>query len=190
MQGIELFLLFTERLESAGLGYMVGGSVGSMCYGEPRLTNDIDIVVDLRIPQVQAMAAAFPLEAFYCPPDEVMRIESQRSGRGHFNLIHHDSGYKADIYLCGQDPLQAWGMARRRRIDLPGGALWVAPPEYIILRKLEFYQEGGSEKHRLDIQGMLTMLGSAIDAEAINNWAERLGVASVWAPLIQGCSST
>lgn len=78
MEQVELFLVFTERLEQAGITYMATGSVASMLYGIPRFTHDIDVVVDVSPPQLQALSDAFPLEEFYCPPDEVLQIECRR----------------------------------------------------------------------------------------------------------------
>jgi hypothetical protein len=43
MQQVDLFLIFTGPLDFAQIPYMVSGSVASMVYGEPRLTNDVDI---------------------------------------------------------------------------------------------------------------------------------------------------
>lgn len=187
MQQADLFLLFTSPMESIGLAYMVSGSVASMVYGEPRLTNDIDIVLHLDHRDVSRIGRAFPLDAFYCPPEEVIMIELRRRRRGHFNLIHHETGHKADIYLCGDDPLHAWGFSRRRQIEIrQGAALWVAPPEYVILRKLEYYQEGGSDKHRADIQGMLEVSGDMLDRDALTHWIPILGVEKEWIA-IAGC---
>src|SRR6185437_14809075 len=90
---------------------------------------------------------AFPLDRFYVPPAEVLRVEAARSLRGHFNIIAHDSGYKADVYLAGADALHAWAFPRRRSVPVGGRALSVAPPEYVIARKLEYFREGGSLKH-------------------------------------------
>ena len=67
-----------------------------------------------------------------------------------FNLIRHRSQFKADLYLTSRDPLHTWALEHRRRIDLVGSGAWIAPPEYVILRKLEFLREGGSDKHPQD----------------------------------------
>jgi len=72
MPQTELFLMFTERLEAAGIPYMVSGSVASIIYGEPRLTNDIDLIVHLGRGDEGKITEAFPLTDFYCPPEEVM----------------------------------------------------------------------------------------------------------------------
>jgi hypothetical protein len=75
-----------------------------------------------------------------------MRAEHSRGVRGHFNIIHHDTGFKADIYLAGRDPLHAWAFKHRREIETAETTLSVAPPEYVIIRKLEFHREGQSKK--------------------------------------------
>jgi len=173
-------LLFVRRLELLGAPYMVTGSVASTLYGDPRLTNDVDIVVEIDRQRCATIADLFPLEQFYCPPREVLLIETGRAQRGHFNLIHHDTGFKADIYPVGRDPLARWGLAHRRTIDVDGVVVAVAPPEYVILRKLQFYVEGGSEKHWRDVLGMLAAPDLTIDRAFIDAHADRLGVREAW----------
>jgi hypothetical protein len=187
MQQADLFLLFTAPLDRATLTYMVTGSVASMAYGEPRLTNDIDIVIELPVESVGILSKAFPLSEFYCPPEEVMIVEARRASRGHFNIIHHESGHKADIYMRGQDPLQAWGLERRSWLDLSSaGGIWLAPPEYVIVRKLEYFREGGSEKHVQDIQGILAVSGDQLDRASLTRWTEHLDLAGVWRTVDKG----
>jgi len=94
---LNVFLLFTEPLERLGVEYVVTGSVAAMLYGEPRLTHDVDLILELaRDFPPESLEAAFPPEAFYCPPAEVIEVERARPRRGHFNLIHHETGFKAD----------------------------------------------------------------------------------------------
>jgi hypothetical protein len=134
-----------------------------MVYGLPRFTHDLDLVLNIPLAATTEFTALFPLDRFYCPPVEVIITEARRRQRGHFNLIHHETGYKADVYLYGQDELHHWGMPRRHRIMLESGlGIWVAPPEYVILRKLEYYQEGGSAKHLEDIRGCLKSPASSL----------------------------
>jgi hypothetical protein len=91
------YLLFTRKLQSLKVPYMVSGSVAATFYGEPRMTNDVDIVVFLKPEDASPLEGAFPRDEFYCPPAEIIRVEMQRPQRGHFNLIHLASGFKADI---------------------------------------------------------------------------------------------
>ncbi len=145
-------------MESLRIPYMVTGSVAMIVYGEPRLTLDVDFVVALDVADIPRFIEAFPPSEFYCPPLEVIRVELGRERRGHFNLIHHESGFKADVYLHGTDPFHAWGLAHSLRVDIGGGQMTVAPPEYVIVRKLEYFREGGSDKHLRDILSMLPIL--------------------------------
>jgi len=163
MQAINLFQLFTNPLNTMGVKYMVTGAVANIVYGEPRLTHDIDLVLEMGVEDAEKIASSFPLDEFYCPPIEVIIIESKRRMRGHFNIIHHKTGFKADIYIAGDDPLHAWALQNRKRISIEGKNFWIAPIEYVILRKLEYYREGGSEKHLQDITGMIAASGDQID---------------------------
>ena len=126
------------------------------------------------------IAEAFPFDHFYCPPLESLIIESGRPLRGHFNLIHHETGLRADIYTVGEDPLHHWAMANRRAFEIEGERVWLAPPEYVILRKLQFYREGGSDKHLRDIAGILEMLSDSLDNDWLLKNVHDYGLAGEW----------
>ncbi len=176
----DLFLIFISRLNKLGLRYMVTGAVASVIYGEPRLTHDLDLVIELSSEDVERFAAAFPIENFYCPPPEIIRLEISRSQRGHFNLIHHETGFKADIYTSGLDKLHEWALNKRKRINVEGEAFWLAPVEYVILRKLEYYREGGSEKHLRDIAGILALSSDQIDFKQLDARIRENGLEKEW----------
>jgi hypothetical protein len=181
MSATNPFLVFTDRLNQLGVRYMVTGSVASMAYGEPRLTHDVDIVIEISREHCERFGELFPGEEFYCPPVEVLLIESARPQRGHFNLIHHDTGLKADIYPCGRDRLSAWGLDHARKLVVDHSEVWIAPPEYVIARKLEYYAEGGSEKHLRDIEGILAVSRAAIDSDTLERNIDLVGGRAAWA---------
>lgn len=162
-----LFEIFFSPLNQLEVRYMVTGAVASIIYGEPRLTHDMDLVIDLHPYQIEKFVSAFPLEEFYCPPEEVIRLEAGRRQRGHFNLIHHATGFKADVYLAGEDNLHHWAMNNRKQVNYEGQRVWLAPVEYVIVRKLEYYREGESEKHLQDISGILMLSSNQIDFEIL-----------------------
>lgn len=167
MPELDLVRVFTHRLNKAGVNYFVTGAVASIVYGEPRLTHDIDLVVELSMNDAARIVEAFPIEEFYCPPVEVIQIEIGRQSHGHFNLIHHETGFKGDIYAMGRDELHRWAMSNRRRLELEGEPVWLAPAEYVILRKLQYYHEGKSQKHLRDIASMIVISREDIDFEAL-----------------------
>ena len=144
-----LFRIFVSPINRLSITYMITGAVASIIYGEPRLTNDIDMVIELKPEDIGKFVNSFPIEDFYCPPPEVIKLEISRPLRGHFNLIHHKTGFKADIYASGKDELNLWGLTNRKSFDVEGDEFWLAPIEYVILRKLEYYHEGRSEKRSI-----------------------------------------
>ncbi len=106
---------------------MITGSIASIMYGEPRLTHDIDIVITITSDEIVKLMNAFPSEKYYCPPEEVLQIESRRAQRGHFNIIHHESGLKADFYFLGAEAYQRDAMKRRVKKELLNEKFWLAP---------------------------------------------------------------
>lgn len=180
MQDLNLFTLYTEILNKQNIPYFVTGSVASIVYGDPRLTHDIDLVITLKDIEVIEFQKAFPSDDFYCPPEEVIRTEINRSARGHFNLIHHSTGFKADIYLTGKEELQIWAMQNSRQIDFAGSILNIAPPEYVIIKKLEFYKEGNAQKHLMDIKSITTMSSEIIDSNFLEKEISERGLKQEW----------
>ena len=174
----DLVEIFVARLNSLDLPWMATGAIAAMIYGEYRVTNDLDVVVILDRGTMDRLPAAFPNEEFYRPPRDVLQVEASRTTRGHFNLIHLETGFKADIYLAADDPLDRWGFTRRQIVETAGGQIWVAPPEYVIIRKLEFYREGGSEKHLRDIRAMLAV--TRVERAFIEHETKQRGLLEQW----------
>jgi hypothetical protein len=177
---IELIDTFIRPLNAHGIRYIITGSVAAMVYGEPRLTNDIDVVLEITPNDIRKLFAAFPEQDYYLPPREVIESELLRGSRGHFNIISQLSMLKADIYLLGADTLQHWGMNQARILDIDNQQVSFAPPEYVIIRKLEFYREGHSEKHLRDIAAMLAESSSEIDQKTLSHHIAKLGLEPQW----------
>lgn len=176
----ELSLLFVRPLNRLGVRYIVSGGIAAILYGEPRLTNDVDIVVFLRVEDIRRLQEVFPSAQFYVPPAEVIAAEIARPEKGQFNVIHADTGFKADFYTAGRDELNAWGIRNARRMEYRGEPVAIAPPEYVIVRKLEFYREGGSEKHLRDIRSMLAISGDQVNRAELDEWINRRALAADW----------
>lgn len=180
MQEAELFFVFIKQLNKSGIDYMVTGSIASIIYGQPRLTHDIDIVLGLHVENIDAFIEHFPLNEFYCPPKEIIALEIGREMRGHFNLIHHQTGFKADIYPTGRDKLHKWAMENKREINFNGYPVCVAPPEYVIIRKLEYYNEGHSSKHLSDIRNILEACKNEIDMDFLMKQISKYNLTPSW----------
>jgi hypothetical protein len=178
MPDLDPATVFAPRFNALGAPWAATGSIASTFYGEVRSTNDIDIIVLLDGPAAAALPRVFPETEFYCPPRDVVEIECNRERRGHFNLVHYDTGWKADVYLSSDDPLHAWALQNRRAVENEGVQIWLVPPEYVIIKKLEFLREGGSEKHIRDIRGILA--GIDVDRALVERETAQRGLGDLW----------
>lgn len=75
MPAPDLIALFTGPLEQLGAPYMITGATAAILYGQPRLTNDLDVVIELRSEEIARLRAGFPETEFYVPPAEIIEIE-------------------------------------------------------------------------------------------------------------------
>jgi hypothetical protein len=173
----DLLRVVGSVLDSIGCQRFTTGSVASMIYGEPRFTNDIDVVVRMDERQAREFAASFDGGEWYVSPDAAVAAVR---GRGMFNLIHVPSGLKVDLIVSPETAHDLARFARVRRITMPEGRQEpVAAPEDVILKKLQFFREGGSSKHLRDIVSVIqTQRFDGIDWQYLADWSERLGVSA------------
>ena len=183
MEQSELLRQTTAALTRLGIPHFVTGGLASIFYGEPRFTNDIDIVVDLPADKIAALCASFSSEEFYLSPEAVSDAVARRR---QFNILHPASGLKVDIMMSSGDEFDRGRFARRRELSTsPEHQVSFASPEDVILKKLLYFREGGSDKHLRDIAGILRVSGSALDQQYLAEWAERLGVADLWRHVLE-----
>jgi hypothetical protein len=172
---LEQVVLTFERLQ---IPYLITGSVASMAYGEPRLTNDIDLVAAIQAKHVTDLLAAFPPSTFYLS-DEAIR--SAIAHHTQFNIIHPTSGLKIDVMVRKDTPFDRSRFARARTLrPNESYSAAFASAEDVIIKKMEYYKDGGSEKHLRDITGMLKITGKEIDQNYITEWVDRLGLRPIW----------
>lgn len=181
----DLLERFAAPFGRLGLPYMVTGGAAAIVYGEPRLTNDLDLVVAMRPADAARVAAALEAPDTYVPPIEVLEVEAARRVHGHFTVIHAPSSLRADVYVAGDDPLHAWGLEARRTIHVGDLPVSIAPVEYVIVRKLQYAAQGGGDRHLRDIARILARALVPIDHDAIARRAGALGVAAEWTHVLR-----
>ena len=173
------FVAVINALDECGIPYMVAGSVAAILYGEPRLTNDMDVVAALEPRKTEELLAHFSAEDFYVPSAEFVQAVIARGGS--FNIIHVPSGSKVDVIVRRQTAFAAEEFSRRRRVPFTEGVdASVATPEDVIVSKLLYYVEGRSEKHLRDIAGILRVSAGRIDERYVESWVSRLNLAEPW----------
>lgn len=164
-------------LDEAGIPYMVVGSFASMVYGEPRTTQDLDIVVDPASAALDHFLARIDMDAFYVDPDTA-RDALRR--RGMFNIVDMRSGWKIDLVIRKNRPFSREELVRRTDQEILGVLVPTASPEDTIIAKLEWAKQGGSERQVRDVVGILRVRGDSLDREYIARWVEELGLEEPW----------
>ena len=180
MEHSDLLRHMGRVLQDMGLRYFVTGSTATIFYGEPRFTNDIDIVVDLPAAKVVEFCRRFPPDEFYV--SEAAARDAVRN-KSQFNIIHPDSGLKVDVIVPALDAFNESRFIRAKRIRITEADAFFASPEDTIIKKMDYYREGGSEKHLRDIIGVLRSSQVQIDLPYVEQWVRQLGLNEVWAAI-------
>lgn len=158
-----------ERLESAGIKYMLTGSFALSYYAEPRMTRDLDLVVELGPSNAEAIAALFTPD-YYVSEDDVARAIRDH---GMFNILHLKHLVKADLIVRKPAEYRRHEFERRQRVSFPGFPAWIVSKEDLILSKLIWSAPTGSE---LQLRDVRNLLASGADEAYLEEWAARLGV--------------
>jgi hypothetical protein len=175
LDAIAVALQVAAAIEAAGGAYFVGGSLASSLQGEPRATNDIDIVLDLPLGRISALARALG-PSFEVDQDMVR--DALLHGRS-CNVFYLPSVMKIDLFAVGPAAYDETEFARRRpvRVRASGETLVLKSPEDTVLRKLLWYRAGGevSDRQWRDVVEVLRVNRGELDAAYLSDWAARLG---------------
>lgn len=178
MEPSDLMRFAVTGIERLGLQYLITGSMASIFYGEPRFTNDIDIVIDLPPNLIKQFCRLFPDPEYYVNEEAVREAVAQHT---QFNVIHPSSGLKIDFMIPEPNPYNRNRFVRSQRVEAGEDyKASFASPEDVIIKKMEFYREAGSEKHLRDILGIMSISGERLEFDYISEWAGRLNLQAVW----------
>jgi hypothetical protein len=172
-----------DIFEATGIEYLIWGGVAAVAYGEPRFTQDMDVLVRLHHDQVDTLTRLLEEDGYYV---SVEAVRDALDKHFYFNAIHLETGVKIDFCVAGSDPIYAWAFEHRqvKSFDEFRQASYM-PPESVILTKLRAYQEGHSTRHLDDIEGILRVSGPELDLIYVDRVAARTGVLGTWRELLE-----
>jgi Nucleotidyl transferase of unknown function (DUF2204) len=159
----------SERLESAGIAFMLTGSVAMNYYAQPRMTRDIDLVAALGEADVEAFVQLFEAD-YYLDRQAVSRAVAHCTS---FNLIHNESVIKVDFIVLKTDAYRQEEFARRQPVTLGDFQTWIVSREDLILSKLYWARSSHSE---LQLRDVRNLLAAGCDVEYLRHQAKRLGM--------------
>lgn len=179
--------LILDALEASGVEYLIGGAIAEWAWGEPRATQDLDIVINLPIKAVSRFSKELEKRKMLVPIDIILSTMMEDRADIPLNAIHMYSGLKADLYLVRDgDKLRQSAFQRRVLIDYgpPIGRVYVHSPEDLILYKLLYLGLSGQPKHARDIAAILRAKKDNLDFGYIDEWVHQLGLGSIWKEML------
>lgn len=176
----EVLKLVTGRLTRAGIPYMVTGSMALNYYATPRMTRDIDIVVEVAEREADRVVETFQDE-FYVDRETVANAIRARSM---FNLIHRLLVVKVDLVVRKDSEYRRGEFARRRLVTVEGCEFFIVASEDLILSKLEWAKDSRSEIQLADARSLLRAV-EGLDGNYLQRWAGELGLLDLYREVSQ-----
>lgn len=172
---IEVLKIVCRALEKHGIAYMITGSIASSFYAVPRMTRDIDIVVEIKQENAEKLAGIFQKD-FYVDV-EAVRTAIQTSGM--FNIIHNQRVMKVDLIVRKDDPYRKLEFGRRQQVKMDGVLVWIVSLEDLILSKLFWAKDTLSEMQLTDVRNLLRT-AKDLDKSYLEKWISALGLRAVY----------
>lgn len=166
---LQVLNIVSERLEAAGLEFMLTGSFAMAYYGQPRMTRDLDLVVALTERDVDRVAETLSPDFYLDRDDALLAVRTERL----FNLMHNESGIKVDFIVRKRGEYRLVEFLRRKRVALDSVSTWLVSREDLILSKLAWAKESNSE---LQLRDVRTLLDESLDWAYLERWSRELGV--------------
>jgi hypothetical protein len=171
-------LVVMRALERMGVRHYLTGSLASSLHGEPRATNDADLVAQLNLGHLAPLQAELG-ERFHV--DEEDFGHAVASGRS-FNLVDEVELAKVDVFCVRDEGYQREALSRVVRLELergdPFSTVNVASAEDTVISKLRWYRLGNevSDRQWRDIVGVLSARRGRLDLDYVRSWCQRLGL--------------
>lgn len=172
---LEVLKSVAQRLDTAGIPYMVTGSMALNYYAVPRMTRDIDLVVELFPGDTQRLCDIFQ-DDFYIDQEAVRQAVEEK---GMFNIIHYALVIKVDFVVRKHSEYRYGEFSRRRRVSVEGHDLFMVAPEDLIISKLDWSRETRSEVQLADVRNLLACV-QGLDRDYLARWISHLGLDSLY----------
>ncbi|MGI8786537.1 MAG: DUF6036 family nucleotidyltransferase [Pyrinomonadaceae bacterium] len=159
----------TGRFERLGIAYMLTGSMAMVNYAMMRMTNDIDIVIEVSSADAQKIIDEFEPD-YYVPH---VRVRDAIARKFMFNLLHQETLVKVDCVMRKENEFQKLAFSHRRKIKFSSFEIWIISREDLILSKLNWAKNTRSEMQMRDVASILR---NGYDKNYVEGWAEKLEV--------------
>ena len=170
----DILKLTCQKLENAHVPYMLTGSLAANFYAAPRMTRDIDMVIEILISQVDQFLHLFK-DDFYVEKSAVLEAILRQ---GMFNIVHNNSIFKVDFIIRKNSSYRQAEFQRRRRAELNDLPVWIVSPEDLIISKLFWAKDSFSELQIKDVRNLLASIKN-LDEKYIRKWVQELELQAI-----------
>lgn len=162
----------TERFEQLGINYMLTGSMAMVHYAMMRMTNDVDIVIEVSTSDTSKIISKFEPD-YYVPQ---VRVADAIERKFMFNLLHQATLVKIDCVVRKDDAFQREAFSHREKVRFYDFDVWIISRDDLILSKLNWAKNTGSEMQMRDVANILR---NGYDKNYVEVWAEKLEVSNL-----------
>ena len=166
----------SKKLAGLGIPYMLTGSLAMNYYSQPRMTRDIDIVIEAQPEDVNNLVSIFEPD-YYVDGKAVARAIAHKRA---FNIIHHEAFIKVDCIIKKPSTYREVEFDRRQKVTIQAFPVWLVSKEDLIISKLDWARDSRSELQLGDVKNLLA---SGYDVEYLARWTKDLGLG----PLLDEC---
>ena len=181
MTQMQVLLQVLKILNKIKISYMLTGAYAVSFYGKPRTTHDIDLKILIQNEDIDKIYNAYS-EDFYIDRDMIKQAIMHENM---FNIIHNETQTKIDFWLIRNDEFDKVRFARKLKIIIQGLPVFISTAEDLVIIKLRWYKESGSEKHVEDVKGIFEIQGKKLDMKYINKWVGHFSLSNTLAEILK-----
>lgn len=161
-------------LDELGVPYAITGSVASSVYGEPVVSQDVDLILQTT-PEKARMIARQLQPRFYCEENMLAEAASRSSL---INIIDNRTSLKVDLSFVPNTAFFRDILARRleTRIGSDSPGLQFVSPEDVVLMKLLWRRDTQSRKQWENALSVVRGKGISLDWKYLFEQARTLGL--------------
>ena len=172
---LEVLKLVACNLKKIGVKYMISGSMAANYYSIPRMTRDIDVVVEMADIDIDKFAGIF--EAAFYVDAEIIREEIKTNGM--FNIIHKKYFIKIDFIIRKNAEFNETEFSRRKSVVIDSTPVSIVSAEDLILAKLIWAKDSHSEMQIKDVANLIRCV-DGLHADYIQKWVKTLGLEKLY----------
>ncbi len=164
---LDILIDVINKLNSLNIDYMLTGSLAMNYYAEPRMTRDLDFIIEINEKDIDKFMNNFK-EDYYISKDAITEALHYNSS---FNIIHSQAVIKVDFLIRKKGEYRKIEFNRKQKIIILGNEINIVSKEDLIISKLFWAKDSKSEQQKNDI---INLLKTSYNREYLLKWLGKL----------------